>query len=133
MNPVPGGLFQRKEPRVAHVHTTWLTGNAGDASIRQGNGVITINLPDGITVGAVEGDHAEECGRTLIRLGQQVLVLNGNVSTDQDDLIVRAFLDGEGLGQASAGLFRRFIAYRDGVHAFPYDADTLADLNELAQ
>ena len=118
---------------MAHVHTTWLLGHAETASTNKGNGVITVVLPDGITIGAVEGDHAESLGRTLVGLGEQVQVLNGTRRTDQDELIVKAFVDGEGLGQASAALFHRFIAYRDGAQAHPLNELVVAELAEVDQ
>jgi hypothetical protein len=130
MNPVPGGLFQRKEHRVAYVHTTWLAGNAAQASTNKGKGVITVALPDSVTIGSIEGAGADELGRTLISLGEQVLVLNGTRRTDQDELIVKAFLDGEGLSQSAAALFHRFIAYRDGAQAHPLDELVVAELAE---
>ena len=133
MNPVPGGLFQRKDHRVAYVHTTWLPGYADRATVKNHNGVVIVELPDGINVCAVEGDTADQLGSTLVSLGEQVLILNGTRRTEQDSLIVKAFLDGEGLGQSSAALFHRFIAYRDGVIAHPYDDDTVADLQAVIQ
>jgi hypothetical protein len=118
---------------VPYVHTTWLAGSADLARTNKGNGVITVALPDGVTIGAVEGDHAESLGRWLVELGEQVQVLNGTRRTDQDELIVKAFLDGEGLGQSSAALFHRFIAYRDGVHAHPFNELVVAELAEVDQ
>ena len=118
---------------MAHVHTTWLLGHAETARTNKGNGVITVVLPDGISIGVVEGEHAESLGRTLVELGEQVQVLNGTRRTDQDELIVKAFVDGEGLGQASAALFHRFIAYRDGAQAHPLNELVVAELAEVDQ
>lgn len=118
---------------MAHIYSTWLAGMAEHARARMNGNVVTIDLPDGVTYGSPEGDHAEELGRTLLALGEQVLVLNGTRIAETDELIVRAFVDGEGLGQASAALFHRFISYRDSVHAFPYDADALADIKAVDQ
>jgi hypothetical protein len=110
---------------------TWLAGSADLSSIDKGNGVITVLLPDGVSIGAVVGQHAKSLGRWLVDLGEQVQVLNGDRRTDQDDLIVKAFLDGEGLGQSSAALFHRFIAYRDGVHAHPFNELVVDELEAL--
>lgn len=118
---------------MAHVHTTWLLGHAETARTNKGNGVITVVLPDGISIGAVEGEHADSLGRSLVELGEQVQVLNGTRRTDQDELIVKAFVDGEGLGQASAALFHRFIAYRDGAQAHPLNELVVAELAEVDQ
>ena len=118
---------------MAHVHTTWLLGHAETASTNKGNGVITVHLPDGISIGAVEGDHANSLGRALVELGEEVQVLNGTRRTDQDELIVKAFVDGEGLGQSSTALFHRFIAYRDGVHAHPFNELLVDELAEVDQ
>jgi hypothetical protein len=131
MNPVPGGLFQRKDHRVAHVYSTWLAGMAKHTRARMNGTVVTVDLPDSIAFGSPEGDHAEELGRTLIALGEQVLVLNGTRRDDQDDLIVAAFVDGEGLGQASAALFHRFIAYREGAQAHPLNDLVVDELLEI--
>ena len=118
---------------MAHVHTTWLAGSADLAVTDKGQGVISVRLPDGVTIGAVEGEHAESLGRALVELGEQVQVLNGTRRTDQDDLIVKAFLDGEGLGQSSAALFHRFLAYREGAQAHPLNELVAAELAEVDQ
>lgn len=118
---------------MAHVHSTWLAGSADSAVTDKGQGVISVRLPDGITIGAVEGEHAESLGRALVELGEQVQVLNGTRRTDQDELIVKAFVDGEGLGQSSAALFHRFIVYRDGVHAHPFNELVVDELAEVDQ
>ena len=116
---------------MAQIHSSWLAGMANRADVRMAHQLVTVQLPDHISVNALKGDNAGEMGRTLVSLGEQVLVLNGDRATDQDDLIVKAFLDGEGLGQASAALFHRFIAYREGVLANPYDDDALASLGAV--
>lgn len=118
---------------MAYIHSTWLAGSAGRTSVRLNSSVISVELHDGITITALKGDPAAELGRTLVHLGEQVQVLDGRRATDDDELIVRAFLDGEGLGQASAGLFHRFIAYRESVLAHPYDNELVADLETVDQ
>ena len=118
---------------MPHIYSTWLAGMAEHTRARMNGTVVTIDLPDSVTYGSPEGDHAEELGRTLVALGEQVLVLNGTRRNDQDDLIVKAFCDGEGLGQSSAALFHRFIAYRDGAIANPFNELVVAELAEVDQ
>jgi hypothetical protein len=115
---------------VPHIYSTWLAATAKEAQVRKHNSVISVSTPDGVTISAVEGDHADSLGRNLVALGQQVLELNG---TDHDALIVKAFLDGEGLGQSSAALFHRFIAYREGAQADPLNELVVAELAEVDQ
>ena len=118
---------------MARVYSTWLTGMAERTRAHMNGKVVTVDLPDNITFGGPEGSHAEELGRTLIALGEEVLLLNGTRRNDQDDLIVKAFCDGEGLGQSSAALFHRFIAYRDGAIANPFNELVVAELAEVDQ
>lgn len=133
MNPVPGGLFQRKDHRVAHVHTTWLTGTATEASTDKGRGVITVRLPDGISIGAVEGEHAESLGQGLVELGHQVLLLNDTTRHVQDDLAVRLFMEQEDLVPELLPTLRRFVGFLDGVRTNALDEVVVAELVEALQ
>ena len=118
---------------MAYVHTTWLAGSADSARTSVGNGVISVHLPDGISIGAVEGEHADSLGRNLVDLGERVQVLNGTRRTNQDDMAVRLFVEGEGLDPALAPTLRRLVAYVDGVRANPFNELVVAELEEADQ
>ena len=112
---------------MAHVHMTWLAGSASSATTRQHHGIIAVDLPDDITIGAVEGEHADSLARTLITLGRQVLALNG---TSQDDVAVLEFVEQEDLRPELLPTLRRLVAYVDGVRAEALNELVLAEVDQ---
>jgi hypothetical protein len=84
-------------------------------------------------LGSPEGDHADEFGRTLLALGEQVLVLNGTRRNDQDDLAVRLFAEQEKLEWELLPTLRRLVAYVDSVRANPLNDLVVAELAEVDQ
>ena len=118
---------------MAYIHATWLVGSAKHVRTNIGNGVVTVHMPDDITVGSPEGEHADELGRTLISLGEQVLVLNGTRAADQDALAVRLFAEQEDLAPELLPTLRRLVAYVDSVRANPLNALVVAELAEVDQ
>jgi len=111
----------RKESQVALIHTTWLSRMGNRATARMGDNVIVVDLIDGITIGAVAGEGAEELGRALIGVGELVLALNGTRRTDQDDLAVQMFVEQESLDPALLPTLRRLVGYVESVRANPYN------------
>ena len=69
--------------------------------------------------------------RRVRAVGYQAVQVSGMAPIAEDELL--RILDGEGLGQSSAALFHRFIAYRDGVHAHPFNELVVAELAEVDQ
>ena len=118
---------------MAYIHSTWLAGSAKHARTNIGNHVVTVHLPDGITLGSPEGDHADEFGRTLVAMGEQVLVLNGTRRNDQDDLAVRLFAEQEGIDPELLPTLRRLVAYVDSVRANPLNDLVVTELAEVDQ
>ena len=118
---------------MAHIHASWLVGRAEQAQARRNDTVISVDLPDGITFGSIEGDGSEELGRTLILLGEQVLVLNGTRRNDQDDLAVRLFAEQEGIDPELLPTLRRLVAYVDSVRANPLNDLVVTELAEVDQ
>ena len=115
---------------MAHIHSTWLAGTAEQAQVRKHNGVISVDTPDGVTISAVDGTHADDLGRSLIALGRQVLELNG---TDQDALAVRLFAEQEDIVPELQPVLRRFVQFLDGVRTEPLNELVVAELSEVAQ
>ena len=115
---------------MAHIMSTWLAGTAQQAQVRKHNSVISVDTPDGVTITAVEGDHADSLGRNLVALGQQVLELNG---TDQDALAVRLFVEQEDIDPELLPTLRRLVAYVDGVRANPLNDLVVTELAEVDQ
>ena len=115
---------------MAHIMSTWLAGTAQQAQVRKHNSVISVDTADGVTITAVEGDHADSLGRNLVALGQQVLELNG---TDQDALAVRLFVEQEDIDPELLPTLRRLVAYVDGVRANPLNDLVVAELAKVDQ
>ena len=115
---------------MAYIMSTWLAGTAQQARVRKHNSVISVDTADGVTITAVEGDHADSLGRNLVALGQQVLELNG---TDQDALAVRLFVEQEGIDPELLPALRRLVAYVDGVRANPLNDLVVTELAEVDQ
>ena len=118
---------------MAHVHTTWLAGSADLARTSKGNGVISVHLPDGISIGAVEGDHAESLGQTLVELGHQVLLLDDSTRHVQDELAVRLFMEQEDIVPGLLPMLRRLVSFVDGVRTNPLNELVVAELEEADQ
>jgi hypothetical protein len=116
---------------MAQIHSSWLAGMANRADVRMAHQLVTVQLPDHISLNALKGDNAGEMGRTLVSLGEQVLVLNGDRATDQDALAVRLFAEQEELGPLLLPTLRRLVAYVDSVRANPLDDQLVAELREI--
>ena len=115
---------------MAHIMSTWLAGTAQQAQVRKHNSVISVDTADGVTITAVEGDHADSLGRNLVALGQQVLELNG---TDQDALAVRLFVEQEDLEPELRPVLQRFAQFLDSVRANPLNDLVVTELAEVDQ
>ena len=116
---------------MAQIHSSWLAGMANRADVRMAHQLVTVQLPDHISVNALKGDNAGEMGRTLVSLGEQVLVLNGDRATDQDDLAVRLFAEQEGLDDELQPTLRRLVAYVDSVRANPLSELVVEELRDI--
>jgi len=117
---------------MADIQASW---RAGSSSVQMHHAndtpVLWLRLPDGVRYLIAGKDEISEALSTLASLVEEAQILNGTRRNDQDELIVKAFIDGEGLGQSSAALFHRFIAYRNGVHAHPFNELVAAELAEV--
>ena len=119
---------------MAEIQGAWRAESVATAELSRSGGtpILWLHLPDGVRYIVAGAEMAEAACRQLVGAGQQGLAALGVRATDQDALIVQAFLDGEGLAeQLFAPLLQRFIAYRESVLANPLNELVVEELREL--